>query len=93
LVGFVILFGAGHGIVSIVRPVIARNILGGNNFGAKFGTMALFYLIGSASAPFVGSLIWGVGGYGLVLPVLVVLAFVGLVLYLVAHRLSRLAET
>ncbi len=93
LVGFVILFGAGHGIVSIVRPVIARNILGGNNFGAKFGAMALCYLVGSASAPFVGSLIWGVGGYDLVLPVLVVLAFVGLVLYLVAHRLSRLAET
>jgi MFS family permease len=88
LVGFVILFGAGHGIVSIVRPLIARDILGENNFGAKFGALALFYLIGSASAPYLGSLVWGIGGYNLVLPVLIVLVMVGLSLYLIAHRLS-----
>ncbi len=88
LVGFVILFGAAHGVVSIVRPVIAREILGGNNFGAKFGAMALLYLVGSASAPFIGSLIWGVGGYDLVLPLLTGLSLVGLLLYLAAHRFS-----
>ena len=88
LVGFIILFGAAHGVVSIVRPVIAREILGGNNFGAKFGAMALLYLVGSASAPFIGSLIWGIGGYELVLPLLIGLTFVGLLLYLMAHRLS-----
>ncbi len=88
LVGFVILFGAGHGIVSIVRPLIARDILGENNFGAKFGALALFYLVGSASAPYLGSLVWGIGGYNLVLPVLIVLVMVGLSLYLIAHRLS-----
>ncbi len=89
LVGFVVLFGAAHGVISIVRPVIAREILGGNNFGAKFGAMALLYLVGSASAPFIGSLVWGVGGYDLVLPMLIVLAAMGLGLYLVAHRFSR----
>jgi MFS family permease len=88
LVGFVILFGAAHGVVSIVRPVVAREILGGNNFGAKFGAMALLYLVGSASAPCVGSLIWGVGGYDLVLPLLSGLSLVSLVLYLAAHRYS-----
>jgi len=88
LVGFIILFGAAHGVVSIVRPVIAREILGGNNFGAKFGAMALVYLVGSASAPFIGSLIWGIGGYDLVLPVLIGTSFVALCLYLVALRLS-----
>ena len=92
LVGFVILFGAGHGIISIVRPVIAREILGGNNFGAKFGSMALLYLVGSASAPFVGSLIWEIGGYDLVLPILIALVFTGLSFFLIAQRLSRLAE-
>ncbi len=92
LVGFVILFGAGHGIISIARPVIAREILGGNNFGAKFGSMALLYLVGSASAPFVGSLIWEIGGYDLVLPVLIALVFAGLSFFLIAQRLSRLAE-
>ena len=89
LIGFVILFGAGHGMVSIVRPLIARDILGGNNFGAKFGAMALLYLIGGASAPYLGSLIWGLGGYDLVLPLLIGLSFVGLCLYLAAHRLTR----
>ena len=89
LVGFIILFGAAHGVVSIVRPVIAREVLGGNNFGAKFGAMALLYLVGSASAPFVGSLIWGIGGYDLVLPVLILLAALGLGLYLAAHRFSH----
>ena len=88
LIGFVILFGAGHGMVSIVRPLIAREIFGGDNFGAKFGAMALLYLVGGASAPYVGSLIWGLGGYGLVLPLLIGLSFVGLCLYLAAHRLS-----
>ncbi len=89
LVGFVILFGSGHGIVSIIRPVIARDILGGKYFGAKFGAMAMLYLVGSASAPYVGSLIWGVGGYDLVLPVLIAFSLLGLCLYLIAHRLSR----
>lgn len=90
LVGFVILFGSAHGIVSIVRPVIAREILGGNNFGAKFGAMALLYLVGSASAPYLGSLIWGIGGYDLVLFVLVGLALIGMALYIAAHRVSAL---
>ncbi len=88
LVGFVILFGAAHGVVSIVRPVVAREILGGNNFGTKFGAMALLYLVGSAVAPYLGSLIWGIGGYDLVLWVLVGLAIVAMGLYLGAHGLS-----
>ena len=88
LVGFVILFGAGHGVVSIIRPLIARDILGENNFGAKFGAMALLYLVGSASAPYLGSLVWGIGGYDLVLPLLIALVMVGLGLYLIAQRLS-----
>ena len=75
LVGFVILFGGGYGIVSIIRPVIARDILGEQNFGAKSGALALLYLAGSASAPYLGSLIWGIGGYSLVMPCLIVIAF------------------
>lgn len=88
LVGFVILFGAAHGVVSIVRPVVARDILGDNNFGAKFGAMALLYLAGSASAPYLGSLVWGIGGYDLVLSVLIGLAIIAMGLYIAAHRLT-----
>lgn len=92
LVGFVILFGSAHGVVSIVRPVVARDILGGNNFGAKFGAMALLYLAGSASAPYLGSLVWGIGGYDLVLWVLIGLAMLAMGFYLAADKLSAVKQ-
>ena len=87
LVGFVILFGGAYGMVSIIRPLIARELLGERQFGAKSGALALVYLAGSASAPFLGSLGWSWGGYALVLPSLMLLAFTGLVLYLLAQRM------
>ena len=88
LIAFVILFGGSYGIVSIVRPVIARDLLGEHQYGAKAGTLAMVYLTGSASAPFLGSLLWSWGGYDLVLPGLVLLAIAGLCLYLLAQKLS-----
>ena len=94
LVGFVILFGGAYGLVSIVRPVIARDLLGEQQFGAKSGALAVFYLIGSASAPFLGSLVWSRGGYELVLPGLVLLSLIGLILYLIAQkRHSQASQT
>lgn len=89
IVLFVILFGAGYGLVSIARPVIARDLLGQQNFGSKSGTMALFYLAGSGTAPLVGSLIWSAGGYQLVLVVLFMIALIGLGLFLMAARIAR----
>ncbi len=86
LVGFVILFGGAYGMVSIIRPVIARELLGESHFGAKSGALALVYLVGSASAPYLGSVFWGLGGYELVLPGLVLIAALGLGLYLVAQK-------
>ncbi len=88
LVLFVILFGGSYGVVSIIRPVIARDLLGQSGFGAKSGALALLYLCGTASAPFVGALLWEIGGYGLVLPLLVGFAASGLGLYLSANRLA-----
>jgi MFS family permease len=87
LIGFVILFGGAYGMVSIVRPLIAREMLGEQQFGAKSGALALVYLVGTASAPFIGSLVWSRGGYDLLLPGLIVLAVSGLGLYLSAHRM------
>jgi hypothetical protein len=66
--------------------VIARNLLGERQFGAKSGALALIYLAGSASAPFLGALVWGRGGYNLVLPGLIALSGIGLTLYVLAHR-------
>ena len=94
LVGFVILFGGAYGMVSIIRPVIARELLGESQFGAKSGALALIYLIGSASAPFLGAVFWSWGGYDLVLPGLAVLAASGLGFYLFAQkRHSQARET
>jgi predicted MFS family arabinose efflux permease len=87
LIAFVILFGGSYGVVSIIRPVIARSLLGERLFGAKSGGLALIYLVGSASAPYLGSLVWSRGGYALVLPGLIGLAALGLLLYMLAHRL------
>jgi len=87
LIGFVILFGGAYGMVSIIRPVIARELLGERQFGAKSGALALVYLAGSASAPFLGSLGWSWGGYRMVLPGLTLIVILGLCLYLWAQRL------
>jgi len=88
LIFFVFFFGSGYGVVSIVRPVIARDLLGQHNFGAKSGTLALFFLAGVAVAPWVGSIIWRFGGYELVLLVLLLIALAGLILYRLADFLA-----
>ncbi|MEM7375981.1 MAG: MFS transporter [Pseudomonadota bacterium] len=90
LLGLAILaFGGAYGTVSILRPVVARDILGGAQFGAKSGALALPYLVGSALAPFLGALVWRVGGYATLLPCLAGLAAVGCALYMRAHRSPR----
>ena len=86
VIAFVLLFGSAYGTVSILRPVIAREIMGGRNFGAISGALALPYLVGSAAAPYLGSLVWAAGGYNAMLTGLVCLATIGLALYLGARR-------
>jgi len=85
LSGFVMLFAGAYGTVSILRPLIARDILGGRDFGAKSGALALPYLIGSASAPWLGAVVWRIGGYGLMFAILIGLMALGCGLYLAAH--------
>ena len=92
LLGFVVLFGGGYGVVSIIRPLIARDVLGADNFGDKTGALALLYLAGVAAAPYFGSLVWRLGGYRLLLWVLVVLLAVGQGLCLAAHRRARRSD-
>ncbi len=88
LSGFVILFGGAFGTVSILRPLIAREVLGALNFGAKSGALALPYLAGGAFAPYLGALIWGSAGYTVMLTILVVLTLVACVMLVTAHRVS-----
>lgn len=86
LFAFVPLFGAGYGILSIIRPVIARQLLGGQAFGAKSGVLAFMYLLGAGSSPWIGSLIWRVGGYTLVLTLLLGLIALATAFYTAAYR-------
>jgi len=81
---FVALFGGAYGTVSILRPVITREVLGERDFGSKYGVVASIYLAGGAAGPVLGSLFWLIGGYDLVLPCISLLAVLALILYLIA---------
>jgi len=86
LVPFIILQGSGIGIMSIMKPMVSRDVLGGENFGLKSGAQAVPYMIGSAFAALIGSLIWGVGGYDLVLKALLLSTFIGLGFFITALK-------
>jgi MFS family permease len=67
IVPFVILQGAGAGVLSIIRPTVVAELLGRKDFGVISGTLAIGFVAGSALAPTVASLVWNVGGYDMVL--------------------------
>ena len=83
---FVLLQGAGNGVVSIVRPVLIATLLSRRNFGAVSGKAATAFMAGTAFGPTFGSLIWEIGGYDLVINLAIVMPLVGLILLLAAAR-------
>ncbi len=89
LSAFVMLFGGAYGTTSILRPLLARDLLGEKNFGAKSGALALPYLIGVASSPYLGSIIWGMGGYSTMLGTLIFISALGCSMYAYANRLAQ----
>ncbi|MGF1595069.1 MAG: MFS transporter [Kiloniellaceae bacterium] len=93
LVPFVILQGSGHGVTSIMRPVVIGEILGRANFGAISGSQAMIFKLTMAIAPFVGALLWELGSYDLVLVTMLVAALAGLGLFLLASRAKSGLET
>lgn len=93
LAGFVFCFGAAYGTVSIIRPVLARDLLGDAHFGAKAGVLALLYLSGSAFGPMFASWLWTIGTYDLVLKVTTGLAVTGLCLYLLAQSRAEAQQS
>ena len=88
LVPFVILQGSGHGVTSIMKPLVIGDILGRANFGAVSGSQALILKLTIAVAPFVGALLWEIGSYDLVLVVMLGAALAGLGLFLLAWRVK-----
>ena len=64
---FVILQGAGYGVLSIIRPTVITELLGRRDFGIISGLLAIGFVIGTAIAPTVGSVLWIYGTYDLVI--------------------------
>lgn len=93
VVPFVLLEGSGYGTISIMRPVMLRESLGGANFGAISGRMARVYTLGVALAPFLGSLVWTIGGYDLVLVLMVALAGLALAMFMGLKDASGVSST
>ncbi len=91
IAAFVLLFGSAWGMVSILRPVIARDILGEERFASKSGGLSLLYFVAAAASAYFGAAVWSVGGYGLLLMVLAGLAAFGAVLYAMSARLAGAA--
>lgn len=89
VITFVILHGAGYGTTSIMRPVITAEFLGKNNFGVVSGMLAVPFMLGFAIAPTLAALIWGTGGYDLVLQVALAIIGLGLLTFLWAGRATR----
>jgi predicted MFS family arabinose efflux permease len=59
---FVTAFGAGNGLVGILRPVVVREVMGEENLGATAGAVARPALLAIAATPFLGAVLLAEGG-------------------------------
>ena len=75
---FVVLQGAGIGISSILRPVMTAELLGRAHFGIISGFLAIPSILAAALAPTLAALVWGMGGYEMVIVMAIVAAVIGL---------------
>ncbi len=89
LIPSIILQGSGIGIMSIMKPIVSRELMGGKNFGLKSGAISVPFFTGAAFSAFLASLLWAQGGYDLVLKVALVLVVLGLVAFLFAIRFAQ----
>jgi MFS family permease len=85
---FILLQGAGFGVMSIMRPVMTAELFGRENFGLIAGSLAAPYLGAAAAAPTIAALIYGIGGYDLVIWFAGGAAGLGLAALLAAATLS-----
>jgi MFS family permease len=78
---FAFLYGAGNGVITLVRGAIPAEIYGRSHYGAINGAMAAPVLIAKASGPLVAALVWTLsGGYASLALVLAAVAALTVVL-------------
>lgn len=88
VISFVILQGSGYGVTSILRPVVTADLLGQTNYGFIAGLLAVPFQGAAAVAPTVAALIWGIGGYTLVIWFALGAALLGLFSLLAANSIT-----
>jgi len=86
---FAALQGASFGLISILKPPVIAETLGRQAYGTIAGWLALPYLVGGAFGPYFGALLWGIGGYALVLWSTTGMALLGFVLVLSLSRFKQ----
>jgi MFS family permease len=86
---FALLFGAGNGVVTIVRGSVVPEFLGHKGVGAVNGAMAMPAAFARAAAPFLASLLLSMlGNYGNVLALLTAVALLALASFWAATVLA-----
>lgn len=86
---FVLLQGGGMGVMSIMKPMVTRDLLGPRDLGLVVGALALPAVLASAAGPLLGALLWRAGTYELVTLALLGLGLAGLAAFLIAARAAR----
>ena len=89
---FIAIFGTTYGTISVLRPVIVKNLLGSKNFGLKSGYLASAYLSGTAIAPYFGSLIWKYFGYQNLILILLILGLLSWIIYIKVNKISHIQD-
>jgi sugar phosphate permease len=90
IAGFILLFGAAQGAVTLARPSILAHLYGVANYGRISSVMAFFLTLTSTFAPLGASLLFDhYGTYDLVLWLVVLLALLAAVVLFLAKRVPQ----
>lgn len=87
---FAVLYGAGNGVMTIVRGTIPAELYGRANYGVVNGAMAAPVFISKALGPLAASMAFGIlGGYGDVVLVLLAVSLLSAAVFTIATRIRR----
>ena len=89
---FIAIFGTTYGTISVLRPIIVKNLLGSKNFGLKSGYLASAYLSGTAIAPYFGALIWKYFGYQNLILILLIFGLLSWIIYIKVNKISHIKD-
>jgi hypothetical protein len=89
LIVFALLFGAGNGVMTIVRGALPVEMYGRDNYGAIAGALATPGLVARSVGPIFAALLWSaLGGYDGTTVVLIAVAAAGALAFTYATRVA-----